>query len=246
VVVSDSSRIEIFSPNREICSRQNTLLSRMLQEAEPVVLQDKYDLEGFESYVRYLDSEGAAFPELDEDNLTILPLIRLYAVAHQLGDLTSANTTIDRIMQVVDVEAHWLNPKEITYAYEMEVASNALRKLFVDFQIHEMHTETLSLEKGEVPFEYMRDVAVGFARITEQTGDRGKHKESDDIFRVRLSSHSDETKCKRYHKHDEFHPSCFESTDEEMQEDLKDDLEEESEEDSEEDSEENPKEDSVF
>jgi hypothetical protein len=106
VIVSDPSRIGIFSLSRKICSHQNTLLSKGLQEAETVVLQDKYDLEGFESYVQYLNSDGATFPELDESDLTILPLIRLYAVAHQLGDLTFANNTIDRIMQVFDLEAH--------------------------------------------------------------------------------------------------------------------------------------------
>jgi hypothetical protein len=173
VVVSDSSQTQTFNVDRELCHQRQTVLSEQLQASEtvghqPIVLQGEYDLDGFESYVEYVNSEGEVFPAFDNGDRTILPLLRLHVVAHQLRDYTAANNLIDEIMEVSDRHTYWPNPTEITYAWETQVEDSPLRSLFVDYQIHEMRYNTLVLTNGDVPFEYMRDVARGFAKIVEQ------------------------------------------------------------------------------
>jgi hypothetical protein len=100
VVVSDSSRTQTFSVDRELCHQRQTVLSEQLQASrtaghQPVVLQGEYDLDGFESYVEYVNSEGEVSPEFDNGDCTIMPLLRLCVIAHQLRDYTAANNLID-------------------------------------------------------------------------------------------------------------------------------------------------------
>lgn len=215
VIIGDEGKQEIFTLDRHtFCARSETLKA-MLEHVEAgssvpgnpqLVVIDYFDAEDFETYKSCVDAGEIVLPE-DEHN-SFAPLIRLYVVAYRLCDFTIANLAIEDIMRLSNKLDILPNNTEISNVWEaLRRTQNPLKRLFVDYQIHEAGRRSLKFKEGDVPFRYLVDVAMKYAALVEAKGPRGEAEQDDDVFKVKCSSRP---RC-HYHLHDDkdgFHAPC--------------------------------------
>jgi hypothetical protein len=78
-----------------------------------------------------------------------------------------------------------------------------LKRLFVDYQIHEAPRDSLEFEEYErIPFDYLNDVVLKYWDLAEEDQKRRRDGRDDEIFGVACSERG---KC-YYHQHDEDEP----------------------------------------
>jgi hypothetical protein len=74
--------------------------SRPSNPSEPKsVLLENHEPDDFEAYVRFVETESLDMPS-DDGKDPLFPLLRLYVVAEELGDLALAGILINHIVQV--------------------------------------------------------------------------------------------------------------------------------------------------
>ena len=134
--------------------------------------------------------------------------MRPHILADKLGDTPTANTVIDAIIEHSD---EW---NMIPDAAEVVAGSTApqspLRRLFVDYYIHEASMESMEqlLSLKTVSKEFTCEVLREKYRLVELDNPDESKKISDIFVLDFTGSH----KC-RYHQHDESHPRCSEDSD---------------------------------
>jgi hypothetical protein len=70
----------------------------------------------------------------------------------------------------------------------IEDCDHPLKRLFVDYQIHQAPTDSLVFDEMEnIPFEYLNDVVYEYSTLSKQKGWRGEADRSDDMFGVKCS-----------------------------------------------------------
>jgi hypothetical protein len=162
----------------------------------------------FATYMQYVEI-GRADLAVD-GNDPLFPLLRLYVLADQLCDFTIANFIMNDIIQTSDEYNHTPSKKEIWFVWTMiGESTHPLKRLFVDYQIHQAPTESLVFdEMDNIPFEYLNDVVFEYSTLSRQKGWRGQAERSDDMFGIKCSERPE---C-HYHQHnkDVNHPSCRE------------------------------------
>lgn len=215
VIIGDAGEQEIFTLNRHTFCARSVTLKLELEQIEAgssvpgnpqLVSIDYLDAEDFGNYEACVGAGRIVLPEHQHDSFD--PLIRLYVVAYHLRDLTIANLVIDDIMRLSNNSGMLPNKSEISYVWkEIRRTKNPLRRLFVDYQIHETGRLSLKFKEGDVPFKYLVDVAMGFSSLAEARGPRGEAEQDDDISNVKCSKRP---KC-HYHLHGDegsFHAPC--------------------------------------
>jgi hypothetical protein len=169
---------------------------------------ENHDPDDLGVYVRWVETENLDIPADDDDPL--FPLLRLYVLADELGDYSFANILINDVMQVSRQLEHTPSKKEIWFVWEMiEEYDHPLKRLFVDYQIHEAARESLIFEEYEhISFDYLNDVALKYWDLAEQERERRQAGRDDVVFGVKCSGRG---MC-YYHQHgiDRNHPSCAE------------------------------------
>lgn len=165
---------------------------------------DYFDQEDFATYKACVEAGNIVLPEHQHHSFD--PLIRLYVVAYKLRDFTIANLAINDILDLSSLIGLLPNKTEISYVWEaIRRTKSPLKRLFVDYQIHEAGRLSLKFKEGEVPLRYLVDIAMGYSSLAEAKGPRGEAERDDDIFKVKCSSRP---KC-HYHLHDDgFNESC--------------------------------------
>lgn len=121
-----------------------------------------------------------------------------------------ANFVVNDIIRASDGFEHTTSKKEIWFVWTMiEEYDHPLKRLFVDYQIHEAPRDSLIFEETEnIPFEYLNDAVLKFSDLAEQEEERRKVDGEDAILGVKCSERPE---C-HYHQHhkDVNHPSCKE------------------------------------
>jgi hypothetical protein len=185
------------------------------------IILENHVPEDFATYMRFVETGSLDMAADDKDD-PFFPLLRLYVLADHLSDFTIANRIINRIMKVSKDSSHTPSKKEIWFVWEMiEDFEDPLRRLFVDYQIHEAPKDSLLFEDYEhIPFDYLNDVVLMYWDLAKDETDRRQAERDDepddepdderdyDIFEVKCLRRS---KC-HYHRHDmdSFHLSCEE------------------------------------
>lgn len=199
-IVADTIDAQAFSEKR---SMRLNLAHRI---ATPQ--SESYSTTTRQMYRRYVENGR---PDLAADNVDrLFPLLRLYVLADQLCDFTTANLIMNDIVRASDEFKHTPSKEEILFVWSMiDSCDHPLRMLFVDYQIHEADDENLLFEDPDDNLsEYLKDVAWGYADLAQRRGKLGKVGRADDIFMVECSSRP---YC-YYHQHDkdQYHVSCQE------------------------------------
>lgn len=208
---------KLFILNRSKFCERSVFFRQELEKAESAssdpntrkrVIFENHEPDDFEDYLRFLSTGKLDLAADDDDRL--FPLLRLYVLADELCDFTIANLIMNEIMRAADEFKHTPSEKEIWYVWKfIEKDGHPLRRLFVDYQIHEADDDNLLFgEPDDNLFEYLKDVALGYS-IAKLKGKRGEFGRADDIFVVKCSSRP---YC-YYHQHDKkdkYHLSCEE------------------------------------
>lgn len=198
-------------------SRRSAFLREEIEKAESSssdsntpkqIILENHNPEDFDAYLRYVNTgnpDSAA-----DDNDPLFPLLRLYVLADQLRDSTIANFVMSDIIRASDKFDHTPSKKEIWFVWTMiEEYDHPLKRLFVDYQIHEAPRDSLIFDEIEnIPFEYLNDVVLEFWDLAKQEEERRRVDGHDAIFGVKCSERPG---C-HYHQHDvdENHLSCEE------------------------------------
>lgn len=203
-----------FVINRDLFCQRSEFLREELKEAidgasdpdslKPVVIEH-HDPADFANYLRYINTGSFDMPTDDQGVRSFM--LRLYVLTNHLRDLSTANFAITYFMRLSDRLGQLPPEREILYVWEtVRDFTNPLRRLFVDYQIHEAPGSTLVFDTdGIVPFEYPVDVTLGFSDLATQEGNRGRVGRDDDIFKVKCLSRD---KC-YYHQHEGEHSQCL-------------------------------------
>jgi hypothetical protein len=177
-------------------------------EQRPIILEN-HDPEDFEAYVRFVETESLDMPS-DDDVDPLFPMLRLYVLADELGDFSLANLIINDVMKVSDRLNHAPSKKEIWFVWRtIEEFDHPLKRLFVDYQIHEAARSGLIFQDYEhIPFDYLNDVVLKYWDLAELEAERRREGRDDVSFGVACSGRG---LC-YYHQHDEdsYHLSCEE------------------------------------
>ena len=196
------------SPFFEAAAAQRWASSECTQPIELPV--DKPNV--FADYLHCLYLGRIKTPEDESDypsrSAYLVHTLDLYVLADKLGDLTSANIVIDHVMALNKAKL-WVPPLTVArHAFEHTAVGSPLRRLFVDFYVHNhpLSDDDLvafenAVENGLV--EFSAAILREFARIKQ------------DDFKVTVAkAFFNKTSCRpkcHYHEHNETCPPCAES-----------------------------------
>ncbi|KAK5710624.1 hypothetical protein LTR17_018799 [Elasticomyces elasticus] len=127
-------------------------------------------------------------------------LAMLYVLADKLRDLKTANLILEQIMTISDQHKRIAGNKTITKIYANTTDGSPLRRLVVDYQLHEPTVMPPSSALHDLPKHYLQDFLTAYLRV--KTG-------AELMTSVKDLGHQQLTKVMpkcRYHQHDETHP----------------------------------------
>ncbi|KAK4579965.1 hypothetical protein LTR86_000167 [Recurvomyces mirabilis] len=124
----------------------------------------------------------------------------IYVLADKLGDSRTTNICIDFIIKDLEIDDAVPGDQFINFVYEHTLPGSKLRKLCVDYYIHEANTVGMDREPERLPARFWHDIVVESHELRNNHG-LGY---VDDIFRDRVVERDGCT----YHQHDETHPTC--------------------------------------
>jgi hypothetical protein len=158
------------------------------------VMFENHEPDGFEAYVRFVETENLDMPSDDDDD-PLFPMLRLYVLADELGDFAFADILINDIVQVAREFNHTPSRKELWYVWQMIVEyDHPLKKLFVDYQIHEAPRESLEFDEFEhIPFDELNGVVVKYWDLAEEEGERRREGRDDVVMLYLLADKLNDT-----------------------------------------------------
>ncbi|KAK4901531.1 hypothetical protein LTR27_001303 [Elasticomyces elasticus] len=142
-------------------------------------------------------------PEIIRDTDDIASIFDLYILAEKLGDPASANTIIDAIITASD-EEDFIPPLScVSYAWKKTVPGSNLRKLLMDYYLHEVNEEFLATAKAESIDikEFLFEVLRSF--VKDRVGATAEATVKATFGKLI----SERPEC-YYHKHDDLCPPC--------------------------------------
>ncbi|KAK5124930.1 hypothetical protein LTR85_001120 [Meristemomyces frigidus] len=128
-------------------------------------------------------------------------LIALYALADKFGDLRGANLAIDALIQHSDTLNRIPGLAEVDLAYGHTTANSPLRKLLVDYYLHEGNEAALQSDIDQYPCAFLADFIMEYARLKYS---KLPEKVEKVVFNAKIES---KPKCE-YHQHSDTHPVC--------------------------------------
>lgn len=186
--------------------RKNNEVSKEfgLKEDDPVVF-------GF--YLHYVYTDTIYVGNTDDELLdgearfsahskTFLRLVKTYALAEKLMDITTANIVIDAIIDYSDEERMVPNPCAVVAAFNSTADGSLLQRLMVDFYTHEAGAaahEQIS-KNQDTPQAFLFAVLLAKARLEESNASRRIKFVFDSEFVI---THRDE-----YHHREDSDPQC--------------------------------------
>ena len=195
-VVVGNEEVKFAIPTDLISNRSKFFKSacseRWNVDGKPIQLADE-DPQTFGHYLKCVYENEVKV----EDNKYI-PLVSLYVLADKLGDFRSANIVIDHIMRRSDETNSVPSKSTITAVMERTVEKSPLRRLMIDFYVHEA-AETFFQdgeeedENDKFPNDFLLAVVRELAQLKNKKG---------------LQSLSSERQKCYYHQHDESCPEC--------------------------------------
>ncbi|KAK0870434.1 hypothetical protein LTS02_002463 [Friedmanniomyces endolithicus] len=182
-------------------------VTRWKKAGEPITLaDDDPEIFDYDLSLLYAGSFQSLRAEVDDDDVDIASLFKLYILADKLGDLTNANGVIDRLYGVLWESVPTLH--KVLPAWRSTPPGSPLRRLLVDAFTRQADPEALSkqLEHASIPKDLVVAIAqraVGIAGLfVKYSGCRGETAEEafGKFFAV-------DDEC-RYHQHDDLHSYC--------------------------------------
>lgn len=123
--------------------------------------------------------------------------IDVYILADRVQDLKTANMAIDYIMETSDPESYCPTGTHVATVYGKTPQGNPLRKLMIDYMVHEAPAST---DLDEAPHEFLLDVFREASRVHDNACDSN----STDELRKQAT---ERPRC-HYHQHDNNYPQA--------------------------------------
>ncbi|KAK5724474.1 hypothetical protein LTR15_004519 [Elasticomyces elasticus] len=145
------------------------------------------------------DKRSIDLPD-DDPNILWDELAILYVLADKLRDLKTANLILDQIMTISDQHKRIAGKKTITNVYANTTEASPLRRLVVDYHLHNSTVMPPADAAHGLPKAYLEDFLIAYMKI--KTG-------AELMTSVKDLGHQQLTKVmprRRYHQHDETHP----------------------------------------
>jgi hypothetical protein len=203
---------QLFVLNRSMFCERSDFFSGALEksdssssETKPIILTN-HKPEDFAAYKRFVETGSLDMPSDDVYN-RFFPRLRLYVLADQLGDIALADRIINDIIQISDEFDHAPSKKEIWFVWlRIHEFDHPLKRLFVDYQIHEGTRESLLFKQNEhIPFDYLNAVVLTYWDLVRREEKRRVDGGDDEIFGVECSERG---RC-YYHQHGEDTPCAL-------------------------------------
>ncbi|KAK3112526.1 hypothetical protein LTR53_011109 [Teratosphaeriaceae sp. CCFEE 6253] len=179
-----------------------------------VALGDDADPDIFNFYLQFVYRQ----PSVDVDVPRDAPgafdfLLRGYVLAAMLGDLTTANQVIDRIVARCAADGIADGYLKVCEAWNATPPDSPLRRLIVDVFTHAVVPEVLSTLIGgdDTPRALLAAIAREFSRRREDLLDRYEADREEAGALVEDVVHGGRSRDRPlcwYHQHDEMHPAC--------------------------------------
>lgn len=152
--------------------------------------------------IRDIPASSDGFPSIEMINIPQY-LVDVYILADKLGDLLTANTVVDGMIQHLD--AHQMVPPDSVIAHAMTKFSidSPIARLFVDLFVHEAHADCMrsTIEQGIVLQAILNEILL----VTNRLASDNRWKSIRNIFQRHY--YTSNHKC-RYYQHDNEHPRC--------------------------------------
>ncbi|KAK5710629.1 Ankyrin repeat and BTB/POZ domain-containing protein 1 [Elasticomyces elasticus] len=181
--------------------------STLPRDVSEIIKLPGTELEVFNEYLKYLyfGSLDVKNPEVDTDFEATRVWVDVYSLAEELWDPSTMNIVMDQFVRGICDQRISVDIHTIAHVYDSTDEGSKLRKLFVDYYIHDKELETDDEEYMSAGAGYgLEDFGLDMLREMKRLKKTNMDKKVREAFDVKLSSRG---KC-RYHRHDEFCPPC--------------------------------------
>lgn len=158
----------------------------------------------FQLYLEYVyETSNAGIIEGSSDNMA--DRTKIYVLADKLGDIKSMNAIIDDFLLDSDLYKDLPSERSVRVAFKQTTESSPLRRLLVDYYVHEAHRTSWNKELLKMPRAFLEAVLMQQRLLQDEYRDATIR----ETFKLKVSERVD---C-YYHKHDETCPSrkCLKS-----------------------------------
>lgn len=135
------------------------------------------------------------------DDIRSLSLVRVYVLADKLGDVETANMTIDAIIWNSDMLTLIPCPCTVAYAFANSPESSPLRRMLVDYYVHEASLAAVSDGLSRMSHGFLCTLVLESRTVKERSSIDGL------VGEVFCRNISNMPRC-HYHQHDELYPHC--------------------------------------
>ncbi|KAK3642406.1 hypothetical protein LTR56_010759 [Elasticomyces elasticus] len=161
----------------------------------------------FNEYLEYIYFGGLDVKntEVDTDFEATRVWVDVYSLAQELWDPSTMNIVMDQFVRGICDQCISVDIHTVAHVYDSTDEGSKLRKLFVDYYIHDKELETDDEEYMSGGAGYsLEDFCLDMLRETKRLKKSNMSKKVREAFDVKLNSRG---KC-RYHRHDESCPPC--------------------------------------
>lgn len=200
IVLVGPKEVKFMAHTEVICARSTffkAACSNKWNSSDSVKLPED-DPDVFDCYIRCLYENTTC--RAGNDEKVFLRSVRSWILADKLGDSRSANLFIDSLIAYSDEAKVLPTPQCTSFALANTAATSPLRRLMVDYRVHECTLTQVKQEINDLAWDVLAAMVLEHRRIEETCPDISVNA----AFRWVLSA---QPRC-HYHLHDEANPSC--------------------------------------
>ncbi|KAK6438858.1 hypothetical protein LTR95_004942 [Oleoguttula sp. CCFEE 5521] len=193
-------------PTKILAARSNffkaALSSTWRNEDLPIELKD-VKIEDFETYMHCVTCDVVDLvmdPKFSQRHWRTLT--DLHILADRMLDSQTNNLVMDTLLHSVGASPSLPNDETMCKIYEATVVGSPLRKIAVDWALHELDQQSNQPPTDDLPREMLQDIFCEYRRLKSVDGNGTRIVNT--VFWVDAV---DRPKC-YYHQHDKGHPKC--------------------------------------